>query len=294
VDIELLSTFLEVKNTRHFGKAAENLYLTQAAVSARIKQLEKVLGTLLFIRYRNNLSLTVTGERLIPHAEAILIAWARTKQDISVGKVQKKVMTLGSTSGLSELCFNQGLSVIHQNMKELALRAEICDHTQLIKRILGRTIDLGFMYDPPKITELVSQSITVSELVLVSSQQKLTIDEAINKNYVAVDWGISYNMALANFFPDMNSPVLHTTLARTAFEFILSCGGCAYLPHQMIEEYLNDSIFLVKDAPVFQRPIYASYHMNNTHAEKITKIISLITDVISPQLASKTDEPIQI
>ncbi|WP_082880488.1 MULTISPECIES: LysR family transcriptional regulator [unclassified Oleiphilus] len=39
MDIELLRTFLEVKNTRHFGKAAENLYLTQAAVSARIKQL---------------------------------------------------------------------------------------------------------------------------------------------------------------------------------------------------------------------------------------------------------------
>lgn len=32
MDIELLKTFLEVKNTRHFGKAAENLYLTQASV----------------------------------------------------------------------------------------------------------------------------------------------------------------------------------------------------------------------------------------------------------------------
>ncbi len=44
MDIQLLKTFLEVKATRHFGRAAENLYLTQAAVSARIKQLETVLG----------------------------------------------------------------------------------------------------------------------------------------------------------------------------------------------------------------------------------------------------------
>lgn len=294
MDIELLSTFLEVKNTRHFGKAAENLYLTQAAVSARIKQLEKILGTLLFIRYRNNLSLTVTGERLIPHAEAMLTAWARTKQDISVGKVQKKVITLGSTSGLSEICFNQGLSVIHQNMKELALRAEICDHTQLIKRILGRTIDLGFMYDPPKITELISRPITASELVLVSSHKEMTIDEAIHSKFVAVDWGISYNLALANFFPEMNSPVLHTSLARTALEFILSCGGSAYLPYQLIDSKLEQSIFLVPEAPVFQRPIYASYHMNNTHAEKITKIIGLVTEVISPQTDNKTDDLIPV
>ncbi len=32
MDIELFKTFLEVKDSRHFGKAAENLYLTQAAV----------------------------------------------------------------------------------------------------------------------------------------------------------------------------------------------------------------------------------------------------------------------
>jgi hypothetical protein len=38
LDIELLKTFLEVRKTRHFGKAAENLHLTQAAVSSNISQ----------------------------------------------------------------------------------------------------------------------------------------------------------------------------------------------------------------------------------------------------------------
>ena len=33
VDTELLKTFLEVSKTRHFGRAAESLYLTQSAVS---------------------------------------------------------------------------------------------------------------------------------------------------------------------------------------------------------------------------------------------------------------------
>ncbi|MCF6457796.1 LysR family transcriptional regulator [Pseudoalteromonas sp. MMG024] len=40
---------MEVKNCRHFGKAAENLYLTQAAVSSRIRQLEQYFGVELFI-----------------------------------------------------------------------------------------------------------------------------------------------------------------------------------------------------------------------------------------------------
>jgi len=44
VDTELLKTFLEVSRTRHFGRAAEALYLTQSAVSFRIRQLENQLG----------------------------------------------------------------------------------------------------------------------------------------------------------------------------------------------------------------------------------------------------------
>ncbi|MEX2366994.1 MAG: LysR family transcriptional regulator, partial [Pseudohongiellaceae bacterium] len=75
MDIELLRTFLEVRNTRHFGKAANNLFITQAAVSSRIKLLEQMLESPLFVRYRNNLQLTEAGERLVNHAEEILKAW---------------------------------------------------------------------------------------------------------------------------------------------------------------------------------------------------------------------------
>ena len=53
VDTELLKTFLEVSRTRHFGRAAEALYLTQSAVSFRIRQLENQLGVNLFTRHRN-------------------------------------------------------------------------------------------------------------------------------------------------------------------------------------------------------------------------------------------------
>lgn len=139
---------------------------------------------------------------------------------------------------------------------------------------------------PQKINELVSSIIATSELVLVSNRNNLSVDEAINEKYVAVDWGISYNIALAKFYPEMNPPILHTTLARTAMEFILSNGGSAYLPYQLIEPYIDDSLFLLEQAPAFQRPIYAAYHMNNTNADNINKIIELISELIS----SKTDK----
>lgn len=72
MNIALLKTFLEVSKTRHFGRAAELLYLTQSAVSFRIKQLESKLGVTLLHRHRNNIHLTPAGERLIPYANNLL------------------------------------------------------------------------------------------------------------------------------------------------------------------------------------------------------------------------------
>ncbi len=82
MDTELLKTFLEVQKTRHFGKAAENLYLTQSAVSFRIRQLEQSLGVALFTRFRNNIQLTNAGELLLPHARAVIQAMLAAKQQL--------------------------------------------------------------------------------------------------------------------------------------------------------------------------------------------------------------------
>ena len=65
MDIELLKTFLELSRTRHFGRAAENLFISQSAVSARIRQLEDSIGAPLFTRDRNNIQLTSAGERFL-------------------------------------------------------------------------------------------------------------------------------------------------------------------------------------------------------------------------------------
>ena len=82
MDIRFLTTFIEVVKTRHFGKAAENLYLTQSAVSARIKQLEEYFHTTLFIRHRNSIQLTPAGEKLLPFAEQLNDTLQQAKQEL--------------------------------------------------------------------------------------------------------------------------------------------------------------------------------------------------------------------
>ena len=103
MDIDLLKTFLEVYRTRHFGRTAENLYLTQSAVSARIRLLEETLGVPLFTRTRNDIQLTPAGTRLLKYAESILNAWSRARQDTALGEEDKISLAIGASYSLWDI-----------------------------------------------------------------------------------------------------------------------------------------------------------------------------------------------
>ena len=47
-----LNGFIEVSQTQNFHKAAKRLFITQSALSQRIQNLEKDIGSILFIRNR--------------------------------------------------------------------------------------------------------------------------------------------------------------------------------------------------------------------------------------------------
>ena len=72
MDTQLLAAFIAVAGAASFSQAAEQLHLTQPAISKRIAQLEQLLGARLFDRIGRRVSLTESGARLLPRAQRIL------------------------------------------------------------------------------------------------------------------------------------------------------------------------------------------------------------------------------
>ena len=277
MDTDLLKTFLEVYQTRHFGKAAENLYLTQAAVSARIKQLESVLGSQLFSRLRNNLRLTETGERLVPHAQAILIAWERARQEVSVKKENKIPISIGSTNGLWDLLLQDHLIAMQPEFENVVFTAKSLNSETLIRSLMERTLDLALVYEPAKITDLASIPVIDAELTLFTSKPIESIEDIVSLGYIAVDWGTAFDIELAKELPGITSQILKTNLARIALEFLLSQGGCAYLPYLLAQPYLGTRLATFSDAPVIKRPVFACFHKDNPREEILTKFLAGLT-----------------
>lgn len=68
LDSSLLRAFVAVADELHFSRAANELFISQQALSKRIARLESMLGVRLLERDRRNVSLTAAGSRLLPEA----------------------------------------------------------------------------------------------------------------------------------------------------------------------------------------------------------------------------------
>ena len=74
LDLAQVRAFVVTADHQHFSRAAQALYLTQQALSKRVRRLEETLSTQLFVRTNRSVELTEDGERFLPHARALVAA----------------------------------------------------------------------------------------------------------------------------------------------------------------------------------------------------------------------------
>ena len=72
MELSQLKYFVKTAETLNFSEAARLLYVTQSTLSQQIRQLEQELGTALFVRDSHSVSLTESGEQLLPLAKRTL------------------------------------------------------------------------------------------------------------------------------------------------------------------------------------------------------------------------------
>lgn len=260
MDIDLLRTFIEVQRTLHFGKASKSLFITQSAVSARIRLLEETMGVKLFTRVRDNIQLTPEGKHLLKSAETILHLWEDARKSIALVGQERTLLVVGGISSLWEIFLADWVEQLREGMPALAMQCETRGPTELVQGLLSRYLDVAFMYDPPKVKELLSREVAPVELILVSRQADREPREAIEEGYIQVDWGSIFNVEHGRWFPDMPPPMLRYDQGRLALNALLHFGGAAYLPRPMVEWALGEeALFVVKNAPSFLRHAYAVY-----------------------------------
>src|SRR3954462_14697185 len=92
MNLRFVEAFYWVASLKSVTRAAEKLYLTQSAMSARIAALEEELGVLLLDRRDKQFRLTVAGMRFFNHAQRLLTLQREIKGEMgSAGGAQRAV-----------------------------------------------------------------------------------------------------------------------------------------------------------------------------------------------------------
>ncbi|GLX79780.1 LysR family transcriptional regulator [Thalassotalea insulae] len=267
--IELLNTFLEVSRTLHFRIASENLFITQSAVSARIKLLEDELGVLLFNRSQKHLKLTPEGHRLIKHANELVFMWQKTKQDVGIAQNDNYQLVIASMMSIWDIILQDWLTKIHRNLDDISLLTNTYSPIELRKSLLSRVTDLAFFFEPPYVEDLITEKVATVPLHLVATEPNSHRDKAISDNYIMVDYGEAVNAQHRREFQDAPAAKHYMSQPRIALNYLLDAGGSAYLPRQMTFEYIEKSkLFIVEGAPIYSRDIFAAY-LAKSHKLKI-------------------------
>lgn len=278
MDTELLKTFLEVSRTRHFGRAAEALYLTQSAVSFRIRQLENQLGVNLFTRHRNNIRLTTAGEKLLPYAETLMNTWQAARKEVAHTSRHNE-FSIGASASLWECMLNAWLGRLYQLQEPqsgLQFEARIAQRQSLVKQLHERQLDLLITTEAPKMDEFSSQLLGHFTLALYCSSPARKKSEL---NYLRLEWGPDFQQHETGLIAADEVPVLTTSSAELARQQLSALNGCSWLPVNWANE--KGGLHTVADSSTLSRPLYAIWLQNS---DKYSLICDLLkTDVLDEQ-----------
>lgn len=277
MDTILLQTFLEVSQTRNFGKASENLCVSPSTVSARIRQLEQHLGLSLFTRKHHEVALTPAGERMERHARFILQAWERAYEDTALSERHQRRLVVAGVASLWDIFLQSWLDGIYRDFPNLGIRAEESTPLRVVDKLEKRMNDLGFIYEPPTIKDVAVEPVAEVPLRLVSSEPDLAVEQAIGEGYIRVEWGSTFATLHETYFPQRLLARGRVNSGRIALNLILQCGGAAYLPASVIEPHVaTGRLYPVIEAPVIEMKAYAAYSLQSEHSELAASLLSRI------------------
>ena len=140
--LDSLRGFVAVGRRMSVTLAAEDLCLTQSAVSRQINGLEQALGFKLFHRGHRKLSFTPAGQRLFRTAEATLMQLAETVEALA-GRAESRPVTVTASLGVTALWLLPRLSQFQQKHPRIDLRVAASNK---MLRLKAEGIDLAIRY----------------------------------------------------------------------------------------------------------------------------------------------------
>ena len=278
MDIQQARTFLEIVSTGNFQGAAERLFVTQSAVSLRVKRMEDELGQTLFTRSKAGAVMTPAGEQFARFARSLVRVWEEARHQIAVPEGFDDTLILGGQPSLWPGLGLRWMRLLERQLPRTAFRAEVGRADTVSKLMADGLCDIALLYTPQVRPGLTVEQLIDDQLVLIATDDDFHgIDDP---RYVFMDWSSEFTSAHKTRFPELRSPRTTLSLGTIGLDYVIENRRAGYFPMRVVEQAIGEgTVHVVEDAPAFPFPTYAVWQVGPDNEDTIEEALRLLRRV---------------
>ena len=247
--ITQLQAFIEVARARSVSRAADALFLTQPALTARIQGLERDLSAQLFVRTPRGMRLTEAGEVFLPFAVRSLETLADGRRLVNAferGGAGR--LSLGAAPAVSTYVLPAVLKRFSISHPRVAVSVKTGHSEEILELVLREQAHLGLVR-ALRHPDIVSTPLYEDRLILVSEPAhrfakagRMALEEIVDEQLVLFDRTSSYTQLTNALFRGAGVvPVGYMELDNidAAKKMVQQGFGVALLPHTAVADELE-------------------------------------------------------
>jgi len=297
IETSQLQTLVAVAKARSFSKAAEELHVTQSAISQSIKNLENKVGVKLFKRSGKKVVLTPEGEKLYGLGANFIMQLDDTLDEIQFdrdtmsGKVRIGTLTGIGKSWLAPLCLN-----FAKEFKDLTISLNLGFGEDLVRDFENYRLD--FLILPE------DSMPTIGEKILIGEEQSVLVypdsDDFKLNSEMTLDELTSYPTILFeeegdHLYLKWCKEKYGKTPKKINSKYVINSHGnmlqavqrgigVAVVPkHVLRRSYYKDKVLTLDEGfQVSNGKFYLVYHKNSEQLLRIQKTLEELTSVENP------------
>lgn len=279
-----LKVFVMVAEKKSFSRAAEELNLTQPAVSQYIRALEYSLGAKLLDRTNKYVRMNQIGEMVYHYAKEILGLY--TKMQYLVDERTNKAsgpITIGASYTFGEYILPYIIAKLQQSHPSIRPSIIINNTKEIIDLLLSHQLDIGIIEGPLKEKKLTTEIIAEDNMYitahpdhyLAQTEREPTISELENEGWIMREEGSGTRDAVDEFFRKFQiKPKKYMEFGSTQVikESVQAGIGISLLSQWAIKKELHHNYMKIVNIKGLPFTRYFSIVTNNTYQTMALKI----------------------
>lgn len=259
--IRQLKVFETVARRLSFSRAAEELHLTQPAVSSQVKSLEERAGVALFEQLGKKVYLTPAGTELLRHSRAIINQFREAEdamtqfKGVSGGQLNVAVISAG------DYFFPRLLVEFAQRHNGVTLNLAVHNREELLHQMAQNQTDLAIMVRPPQGLDTVNESFAPHPYVIVAAPthplahaRAISLSKIVREPFVVREKGSDTWNSMEDGFGRMIAQLniaMEIRSTETIKQAVMAGMGITFLSAHTVSQELQNGGLIVLDVKNF-------------------------------------------